>query len=235
MRSDPESLSERLAAFKEAQAAIIDKLSTRTDAAESSVAVLESQVEDIKAHSVERFIAQREAVQLALAAAKDTTAIAQSTADKAVAKAEAAADKQYLESQIAGLRDSFNTQIESRREALNAALAAAKDALNAAITASDRAIAKAEESNNKRFESVNEFRKTLSDQTASFITRNEYSVQHVTLVERVASLEKTRSEDFGKGRGVASLGTFIAGAVAVAAGGVAIYVALAVGRAAGAS
>lgn len=199
---------------------------SRINASELAVGVLEKALDDLRDNTVDRFVASREAVTLALAAAKDTTAIAQSTADKAVAKAEAAADKAYLESQVEGLRNSFTAQIVAQKEATNAALVAAKDALTAALAAAEKAIAKAEESTNKRFESVNEFRKTLSDQTSSFIPRNEYQVQDKAIAERLASLEKSRSEEFGKGKGVASLGALVAGAVAVVASIIAIVVAL---------
>lgn len=170
----------------------------RSSACELDIGVLKSEVGDIKGNSIERFAAQREAVSLALAAAKETTKIAQDTADKAVAKAEAAAGKEYLESQIEGLRSSFTAQIIAQKEAINAALVAAKDALTAALASAEKAIAKAEQASDKRFESVNEFRQSLSDQTGTFIARNEYSVQYSAIADRLTSLEKSRSEMLGK-------------------------------------
>lgn len=177
---------------------IIRDLERRESASESDVAVLKAMLSEVKGNSIERFTAQREAVSLALAAAKETTQIAQATADRAVAKAEAAAGKEYLESQIEGLRSSFSAQIIAQKEAINAALVAAKDALTAALASAEKAIAKAEEATNKRFDSVNEFRKTLTDQTASFIPRNEYAVQDKAISERLSALEKSKSEGFGR-------------------------------------
>lgn len=217
-------------------------LELRSGASESDIAVLKALLVEVKNSSVAQFTAQREAVSLALAAAKETTAIAQATADKAVAKAEAAADKSYLESQIGGLRESFTAQIVAQKEAINAALVAAKDALTAALASAEKAIAKAEQASDKRFESVNEFRETLSDQTGTFIARNEYSVQYNAIADRLTALEKSRNEGFGRtvatteartdNRGFVSL--IIAGVVAfvVVFGGLISVVTFALSRAA---
>lgn len=61
--------------------------------------------------------------------------------------------------------------------------------LNAALAAADRAVAKAETASDKRFEGVNEFRKTLSDQAASFPQRSEVDARLQSLNEKVAALE----------------------------------------------
>lgn len=205
---------------------ILREVERRASKNESNIAVLDAQLTDVKAGISDRFANQREATALALAAAKETTAIAQNTADKAVAKAEAAAGKEYLESQIEGLRSSFSAQIIAQKEAINAALVAAKDALTAALASAEKAISKAEEATEKRFASVNEFRQTLSDQTQTFIARGEYSVQLAAIYDRLASLEKSRSEDLGKGRGVATIGALIAGGIAALAAIIAIYAAV---------
>lgn len=199
------SAKEITAQSKEATDKVLSNISAfvrdcerRASACELDIGVLKALLIDVKNNSIERFTAQREAVSLALAAAKETTAIAQQTADRAVAKAEAAAGKEYLESQIEGLRESFTAQIVAQKEAINAALVAAKDALTAALASAEKAIAKAEQSNDKRFESVNEFRKTLGDQTVTFIARNEYSVQYNAIASRLTSLESRL--DRGEGR-----------------------------------
>jgi hypothetical protein len=46
-------------------------------------------------------------------------------------------------------------------------------ATNLALAAAQLAVTKAEVATEKRFDSTNEFRKTLSDQTAGFVTRRE--------------------------------------------------------------
>lgn len=139
----------------------------------SAIAVLESQITDIRTQLDGRIQAVKESIALALTAADKTTQIAQDTADKAVAKAEAAAGKEYLESRIEGLRNSVVEQIIAQKEAISAALKAAQDALTAALASSEKAISKAEEANEKRFQSVNEFRAQLGDQQRTFVVATE--------------------------------------------------------------
>lgn len=66
-------------------------------------------------------------------------------------------------------------------------------ALEAAVKnsneSSDRALQKAEVAQEKRLDSVNEFRGQLKDQTATFITRNEYSQAHQFITDKLAGLE----------------------------------------------
>lgn len=46
---------------------------------------------------------------------------------------------------------------------------------NAALQAAKEAVTKAEMATERRFESVNEFRQTLSDQAGTFISRTEFN------------------------------------------------------------
>jgi lysozyme family protein len=52
-------------------------------------------------------------------------------------------------------------------------MAAQSQANKIALEAAEKAVLKAEAASDRRFEGVNEFRQTLSDQAATFITRNE--------------------------------------------------------------
>ncbi len=56
----------------------------------------------------------------------------------------------------------YGQRFDAQEKAVAAALAAAKEA-----------VTKAEVAAEKRFDSVNEFRNTLKDQTGTFVTRNE--------------------------------------------------------------
>lgn len=78
-----------------------------------------------------------------------------------------------------------------------------------ALTASKEAVGKAETATEKRFDSVNEFRKTLSDQTGTFPTRDEVNAQIKVFDARLVamkestdasinSLKESRSEGIGK-------------------------------------
>lgn len=75
----------------------------------------------------------------------------------------------------------FEAEIQARKAALEAANLAVQAALKSAETAVNKAEAAAE----RRFDSVNEFRKTLTDQTGSFPTRNEVTVRMDSLAAQV--------------------------------------------------
>jgi len=76
-------------------------------------------------------------------------------------------------------------RFDAQQEAVATAMVAQEKAVLAAMAAAEKAVTKAEIASEKRFESVNEFRKTLSDQTTSFLTRAEYQVQHQSLSEKM--------------------------------------------------
>jgi hypothetical protein len=72
-----------------------------------------------------------------------------------------------------------------REKAVNAALAAAEKLNTASLINAERAVLKAEAAAERRFESVNEFRQTLSDQAASLITRNEVNARFEAMAEKI--------------------------------------------------
>lgn len=154
------------------------ELNAAISALNARLAVTEQQIKDIKEFAVDLTKAQKEAAAIALAAAEKTAASgiqnALEAAAKAAHKADLAADKIYLESQIASLRDTFTAQIVSQKEAIGAAIASA-----------DKAVAKAETATEKRFESVNEFRKTLDDQSKDMQTKSEANLRFTALEERL--------------------------------------------------
>jgi hypothetical protein len=98
----------------------------------------------------------------------------------------------------------YNTRFDADAKAVFAALAA-QDKYNLAAAASSReAILKAETATEKRFDSVNEFRSTLSDQTRSFVSRDlhdklesEFDRRFSEMIERVANTEKSISKREG--------------------------------------
>ena len=61
-------------------------------------------------------------------------------------------------------------------------------AVDAALVAQEKAIIKAETATEKRFESVNEFRQTLTDQTNTFMPRAESETRMQALAEKVNEL-----------------------------------------------
>jgi len=62
---------------------------------------------------------------------------------------------------------------QAQEVALTAALTSQEKAVNAALAAADRAVAKAEAAAERRFESVNEFRGSLSDMQTNLMPRQE--------------------------------------------------------------
>lgn len=67
-------------------------------------------------------------------------------------------------------------------------------ATQSALSAADRAVNKAESATERRFESVNEFRQTLSDQAAKFIIRSEFDLVVDRLEQDIKNLMITRGE-----------------------------------------
>ncbi len=78
-------------------------------------------------------------------------------------------------------------------KAVTAALTAAKQLVDVALAAADKAVSKAEVASEKRFEGVNEFRKSLSDQTNTFLPRSESNVVVSAIESRLAKLERSSS------------------------------------------
>jgi hypothetical protein len=94
--------------------------------------------------------------------------------------------------QTKAIDEAFRTQ----QTAVRIALDAAEKSVQAALVSAEKAVEKAELAADKRFESVNEFRQQLSDQTATFPSRNEVDSKFDALREqtdangrRIAELE----------------------------------------------
>lgn len=140
------------------------------------ISVLEQQVVD-----------QKEATVIALTAADKAIASAFVVAEKAVAKVELAAEKTYLEAAIHGLKEAFGQQIAHQKELTAQALASA-----------DKAVQKAEDAAQRRFESVNEFRATLSDQQSQLATKSEVNLRFKALEDRVSTVVEDSRELKGR-------------------------------------
>ena len=74
-------------------------------------------------------------------------------------------------------------------------------AVQAALLAAKEAVLKAEVASEKRFESVNEFRGQLSDQTATFIPRAEANTKFDALGEKVSELTDRMNTSHGERNG----------------------------------
>ena len=88
----------------------------------------------------------------------------------------------------------FRTLIDSSAEKVALALDASNTAINKQEAVTDRALTKQENATEKRFESVNEFRQQLNDQTKTFISRLEVeaSINQFTIrLRELADLTST--------------------------------------------
>lgn len=101
----------------------------------------------------------------------------------------AANDKRY-EQRFEASQKALDAALTAQKEATQAAFAAQKEGISAALAAADRAVQKAEAASEKRFEGVNEFRNTLSDQQRTLIPRTEVDVLVRGLNEKIGQLTK---------------------------------------------
>lgn len=122
--------------------------------------------------------------------------------------------EEHLTTKITSVKDFFVAESRASKEAVSAALAAVKEQSAGAMIAAEKAIIKAETATEKRFDSVNEFRQTLSDQAASFLSRNEYSANHkateeklIALADRISRIETAKTT---KSEGVSTIGMALA-------------------------
>jgi hypothetical protein len=102
--------------------------------------------------------------------------------------------------------DTLKTLLDERyatqTKALEAAFVAADKAVVAALASQQLAATKAETAAEKRFESVNEFRQQLADQSSTFIARPEYLANYNAMGNRVSALETRSNQSTGRTEGV---------------------------------
>lgn len=96
-----------------------------------------------------------------------------------------------------------------------------------ALAAADKAVTKAEIATEKRFESVNEFRQTLSDQTKTFIARVEFEVVRDSHAGQITELASRLDKLEGKGIGLNAGWVYLVGGLTVAAALVGLVMAFA--------
>lgn len=87
--------------------------------------------------------------------------------------------------------------VNAERRYVDARLCSIEDTAIATQLAMDKAISKTEHAMEKRFESVNQFRESLRDQTKEYLTKNEYDSRHVDLERRLGIAERWMAERAG--------------------------------------
>ena len=122
------------------------------------------------------------------------------------------------------LRD--EQRFNASQQALSAAMAANKELVSAALTSAEKAVQKADTANEKRFENVNEFRQTLSDQTKDFPTKAVVDGQLGAIREQVSALTGRIDRQEGTKSGWHDGGTLLVTIISVAIGMAGVAVAI---------
>lgn len=98
-------------------------------------------------------------------------------------------------------------------------------AIDAAMAAAEKAVTKAENATERRFDAVNEFRATLSDQAATLASKAELGALVDRFVDLVARVDRTEGRSGGLNAGWG----YLTGAIGLAVGVIAVVATL-VGR-----
>ena len=121
--------------------------------------------------------------------------------------------RESTQQQLNDLRALLDERYATQTKALDAAFEAAEKGVVTALASAEKAVTKAETAAERRFASVNEFRSQLADQSASFITRVEFTARLDALDNQVDDLKEHTNQSQGKATGMSSLyGWMIAGA-----------------------
>jgi len=112
---------------------------------------------------------------------------------------------------------------EAQQTAMQTAMTAADTAVSKALESAEKAVTKAESAAEKRFDAVNEFRQTLSDQAATLMPRAESKSRHAAAAEKIDDLSTKIDKAEGRGSGLSAGWGYLVGALGVAA---AIYATL---------
>ena len=104
--------------------------------------------------------------------------------------------QQQLDQRLTAMQTLLDQRYAAQSQAFSEARSTALDSVRAALASAEAAVTKAETATEKRFESVNEFRQSLADQTSAFMTRDEVNVRIQSLntttvrnAELIAALE----------------------------------------------
>jgi formate-dependent nitrite reductase cytochrome c552 subunit len=118
------------------------------------------------------------------------------------------------------------TRIQVQEKANDQRFEAQEKAVAAALAAAKEAVAKAEAAAEKRFDSVNEFRAQLKDQTGTFIPRTEATALLKSIDEKTRDNEGKINQIINRSEGVSSLWGAILGVSGLALGAAGTVVAL---------
>jgi hypothetical protein len=84
----------------------------------------------------------------------------------------------------------IRTLIDANDKAYDQRFVSSREATQLALSSAERAVTKAEVANEKRLDSVNEFRQTLSDQQKNLITRKEVDLMNKNIIDKISKVEE---------------------------------------------
>ena len=111
----------------------------------------------------------------------------------------------------------YHQQFDHLRTKFGESARAAEKSVSVALESAEKAVTKAEMANEKRFDSVNEFRAQLRDQASTFIPRPEAEQRMSQLSGRLEELRDNDALRTGRSAGSAALYGWIVGGIAALA------------------
>ena len=113
--------------------------------------------------------------------------------------------------------------LDSLKVHLESLISASERAAAERFAAQNIALNRADSANEKRLDSVNEFRAQLRDQATSFLPRDEYSARHEQLSQRILTIETRVLQMTAQSDGRHSVTAPIAALIATVATGVLVF------------
>lgn len=112
--------------------------------------------------------------------------------------------------------DSHDRLVDSKFNAMHTLIDSQAERVVLALAAANKAVSKAELSTEKRFESVNDFRATLSDQTRTLVSKIEFDAVRDANTARIADLSSRLDKTDGKSAGLNAGWVYLLGILAAA-------------------
>lgn len=117
------------------------------------------------------------------------------------------AQQKAVDAALASAEKAVAAALVAQDKATAAAFAAQGKATDAAFAAANEAVKTAQQANDKRLDSVNEFRGQLKDQAGTLATRTEVTVQFKATADKLDELTKALTEIRARAEGAATLWT----------------------------
>lgn len=110
--------------------------------------------------------------------------------------------REYFDKTIEDLDKRLTQRMDSYDREFHEHIVAVVRENQLALEAADKAITKSEAAAEKRFDNVNEFRQSLSDQTATFIARREFEASNKSINDKLGLVTDRINTDDGRTNGI---------------------------------